>query len=103
HDRPISLLVLDIDRFNRVNERHGLATGDEVVRRMAEMLEEHTRLRATVARSGGGEFAVVLPETDPHAAFVFAEELLESVRQTFSKPYPQGTAAAGGGGCSDTS
>jgi diguanylate cyclase (GGDEF)-like protein/putative nucleotidyltransferase with HDIG domain len=95
HDRPISLLVIDIDRFNRVNERHGLATGDQVVRRMAEMLEERTRLMDTVARSGGGEFAVVLPETDPHAAFLFAEELLESVRQTFSKPYPQVTASAG--------
>jgi diguanylate cyclase (GGDEF)-like protein/putative nucleotidyltransferase with HDIG domain len=95
HNRPISLLVLDIDRFNRVNERHGLATGDQVVRRMAEMLEERTRLMDTVARSGGGEFAVVLPETDPHAAFLFAEELLESVRQTFAKPYPQVTASAG--------
>jgi diguanylate cyclase (GGDEF)-like protein/putative nucleotidyltransferase with HDIG domain len=95
HDRPISLLVIDIDRFNRVNERHGLATGDQVVRRMAEMLEERTRLMDTVARSGGGEFAVVLPETDPHAAFLFAEELLESVRQAFSKPYPQVTASAG--------
>jgi putative nucleotidyltransferase with HDIG domain len=62
---------------------------------MAEMLEERTRLMDTVARSGGGEFAVVLPETDPHAAFLFAEELLESVRQTFSKPYPQVTASAG--------
>ena len=95
HNRPISLLVIDMDRFNKVNERHGLATGDQVVRRMAEMLEEQTRLMDTVARSGGGEFAVVLPETDPHAAFLFAEELLESVRQTFSAPYPQVTASAG--------
>jgi diguanylate cyclase (GGDEF)-like protein/putative nucleotidyltransferase with HDIG domain len=95
HDRPISLLVIDLDRFNRVNERHGIATGDQVVRRMGEMLEERTRLMDTVARSGGGEFAVVLPETDPHTAFLFAEELLEAVRQTFSKPYPQVTASAG--------
>src|SRR4051795_11208659 len=95
HNRPISLLVIDMDRFNKVNERHGLATGDQVVRRMAEILEERTRLMDTVARSGGGEFAVVLPETDPHGAFLFAEELLESVRQTFSRPYPQVTASAG--------
>jgi diguanylate cyclase (GGDEF)-like protein/putative nucleotidyltransferase with HDIG domain len=95
HDRPISLLVIDIDRFNRVNERHGISTGDRVVRRMAELLEEGTRLMDTVARSGGGEFAVVLPETDPHAAFLFAEELLESVRDTFARPYPSITASAG--------
>ncbi|MFL5906286.1 MAG: HD domain-containing phosphohydrolase [Solirubrobacterales bacterium] len=95
HDRPISRLVIDLDRFNKVNERHGLATGDQVVRRMAEILEERTRLMDTVARSGGGEFAVVLPETDPHAAFLFAEELLENVRQTFSPPYPHVTASAG--------
>jgi diguanylate cyclase (GGDEF)-like protein/putative nucleotidyltransferase with HDIG domain len=95
HDRPISLLFIDMDRFNRVNERHGIPAGDRVVRRMAEMLEEHTRLMDTVARSGGGEFAVVLPETDPHTAFLFAEELLENVRQTFTPPYPEVTASAG--------
>ena len=49
----------------------------------------------TVARSSGGEFAVVLPETDPHTAFLFAEELLDSVRHSFVPPYPQLTASAG--------
>src|SRR3954447_2352814 len=50
HDRPISLLVIDMDRFNKVNERHGIATGDQVVRRMTEILEEGPRLMDTVAR-----------------------------------------------------
>jgi putative nucleotidyltransferase with HDIG domain len=48
-----------------------------------------------VARSGGEEFAILLPEMDQHAAFLFAEELLQAIRQTFVKPQIEITASAG--------
>jgi two-component system cell cycle response regulator len=87
--------VIDIDRFNRVNERHGIGAGDHVLRRVATLLEERTRLMDVVARSGGEEFAIVLPEMDPHSAFLFAEDVLQQIRKVFVKPQIQITASAG--------
>ncbi len=95
HDRPVSVVVIDLDRFNRINKRHGIAAGDQVLHRVASLLEDRTRLMDVVARSGGEEFAVVLPETDPHSAFLFAEEVLQAIRQNFAKPQVAITASAG--------
>lgn len=95
HGRPLSVVVIDLDRFNRINERHGIRAGDQVLHRLATLLEERTRLMDVVARSGGEEFAIVLPEMDPHSAFLFAEEILQAIRQTFVKPQIQITASAG--------
>src|SRR5215204_5142635 len=61
HGRPVSVLVIDLDRFNRVNERHGIAAGDRVLYNVANLLEQQTRLMDVVARSGGEEFAILLP------------------------------------------
>ncbi|HEX2359858.1 MAG TPA: diguanylate cyclase [Solirubrobacterales bacterium] len=93
--RPVSLLVIDIDRFKRVNERYGIGVGDEIVRRFGSALEEKTRLIDFVGRSGGEEFAIVLPEADQNHAYLFADELLERVRSTFSPPQVEITASIG--------
>ncbi len=94
-ERPTSLLIFDIDRFKRINDQYGISEGDRVVRRVAALLEESTRIMDVVARSGGEEFAIVLPETDQHRAFLFAEELLDSVRKEFSPPHIELTASIG--------
>ncbi len=94
-ERPTSLLIFDIDRFKRVNDRYGVSEGDRVVRRVAALLEESTRIMDVVARSGGEEFAIVLPETDQHRAFLFAEELLDRVRKDFTAPQIELTASIG--------
>ena len=81
--RPISLLVLDMDRFKRLNESRGIKAGDNALQRVAKLLQESTRLMDVAARSGGEEFAIVLPEMDQHRAFLFAEELIDTVRKAF--------------------
>jgi diguanylate cyclase (GGDEF)-like protein/putative nucleotidyltransferase with HDIG domain len=93
--RPVSLLILDLDRFKRINERLGLSQGDQTLRRVAALLESECRRIDFLARSGGEEFAVILPETDQHSAFLFAEELLEQIRKTFGPPGIELTASAG--------
>ena len=93
--RPVSLVVLDLDRFKRVNERLGLTAGDRTLRRISSMLEENSRRMDFVARSGGEEFAIVLPETNQHQAFLFAEEILDKLRNTAAGPDVSLSASAG--------
>jgi diguanylate cyclase (GGDEF)-like protein/putative nucleotidyltransferase with HDIG domain len=95
HQRPVSVVVIDLDRFNRVNERLGIAAGDQIIHKVSALLEDRSRLMDVVARSGGQEFVVLLPEMEPHAAFLFAEEVLKELRQTFTKPKMGLTASAG--------
>ena len=61
--RPLSLVIIDLDRFKQVNDVHGHLTGDLVLRRFADYLRDAMRRTDTVTRFGGEEFALILPET----------------------------------------
>ena len=82
--RPLSVLMLDLDHFKRVNDTHGHDFGDLVLREFARRLAGCLREVDTVARYGGEEFAVVLPETDSEGATRVAERILAAVR---SEPF----------------
>jgi diguanylate cyclase (GGDEF)-like protein len=69
---PLSLAVLDVDRFKRINDRYGHPTGDEVLRRVARTLRERCRDSDTVARYGGDEFVLCLPTRAAEAEAVVA-------------------------------
>ena len=72
---PLSVLLIDIDYFKRVNDSHGHAVGDEVLRRLVATMAEVLREHDLICRYGGEEFAVLFPETDAAAAEVAAERV----------------------------
>lgn len=75
YERPLSVVMLDIDHFKRVNDTHGHATGDEAIRMTVRCCKSSLRSCDIIGRLGGEEFAVVLPETPPVNAFAAAQRL----------------------------
>ncbi len=80
YGRPLSLLMLDLDHFKRVNDEYGHPRGDAVLVELARRLREQVREVDTIARYGGEEMIVVLPETDLGGAQVVAERVCHAVR-----------------------
>jgi diguanylate cyclase (GGDEF)-like protein len=76
-DGALSVLILDIDRFKAINDRHGHAAGDEVIRQTAARCSSLLRACDLFGRLGGEEFAVLLPATGPDEAAAVAGRLLE--------------------------
>ena len=80
-ERGLALMMVDIDRFKRVNDLYGHAAGDELLRRTAELITETVRnAGGFVGRMGGEEFAVMVPAHDTAAATALAEELCRNAR-----------------------
>lgn len=79
YERPVSLLLLDIDSFKTVNDTYGHDVGDDVLRWVAKQLKHAVRLADLPARFGGEEFAIVLPETSLHEAGYLAERLRDLI------------------------
>lgn len=71
----MSVILADIDNFKAVNDRHGHACGDHILRRVAQHLERQMRDVDRVGRWGGEEFILLLPETSSEGAAVLAEKL----------------------------
>ena len=73
------LLILDLDHFKRINDQHGHGAGDAVLRAVAQALRRAVRPMDTVARLGGEEFAVLLPNVSPPLAEALADRLRQAV------------------------
>jgi diguanylate cyclase (GGDEF)-like protein len=93
--RPLSVLTLDIDFFKHINDQFGHDAGDLVLTSLAHLLRKRLRQADIVARFGGEEFVVLLPDTDGEDALRTGHSLLQTIEET---PIPQVghiTASAG--------
>jgi diguanylate cyclase (GGDEF)-like protein len=81
HGRDLSLLMLDLDHFKEVNDQHGHQAGDAVLYEVARLIRERVRGHDLVARFGGEELAVMMPETSLAGARVVAEELRRAIEE----------------------
>lgn len=79
YERAISVILIDIDHFKKINDTYGHQVGDIVLKKIAKLFLEKLRVGDIVCRYGGEEFAIFLPETDKENAFIVAEKLRESI------------------------
>jgi diguanylate cyclase (GGDEF)-like protein len=82
---PLSISMLDIDHFKKINDTYGHTVGDEVLRTLASELRDHIRYPDTIGRYGGEEFLIVLPHSTLQAAADQAERLCKHVRSLLIK------------------
>lgn len=75
----LSIIVLDIDHFKKVNDHYGHMKGDEILQSFSTVLKEYTRINDVIARWGGEEFVVILPQTNVEQA----HEIAERIRSAF--------------------
>ncbi|MCL5972426.1 MAG: diguanylate cyclase [Firmicutes bacterium] len=80
--RVFSLILVDIDHFKKVNDQYGHECGDQVLKQVSEALRAGIREQDHLARWGGEEFLILLPETDVHGAMLVAERLRENTEET---------------------
>jgi diguanylate cyclase (GGDEF)-like protein len=76
---PLTVSMLDVDHFKQINDTHGHAVGDDVLRRLASEMRDHIRYPDTIGRYGGDEFLIVLPHSTLKAAAQQAERLCKHV------------------------
>jgi len=81
HSLPLSLVLLDIDHFKRINDTHGHPVGDRVLVQVAEEVQKGLRHSDCLARYGGEEFMLLLPLTDARGAMAKAEEIRVAVKE----------------------
>jgi len=79
--RPFSLALIDLDRFKFVNDFYGHLEGDLVLQRVGQVLEQNCRSSDVVARYGGDEFVILMPETNPSQAVQLAEKLRPAISE----------------------
>jgi diguanylate cyclase (GGDEF)-like protein len=92
HRKPMSMLMIDIDFFKRINDQYGHQTGDEVLKAVASGIQHRLRREDFLARFGGEEFVVVLPDTDPAGARASAEHIRAAIAD---EPVQAGAEAIG--------
>ena len=82
YQKPLSVVVWDIDFFKRVNDSYGHAAGDKVLKTIARIFQQQTRNTDFIARFGGEEFMGIFPETDLDDALVLANKIREKVEHS---------------------
>jgi diguanylate cyclase (GGDEF)-like protein len=80
--KPIAIALLDLDHFKEINDTHGHAIGDDVLREVAKRIEDTLRQEQIVGRIGGEEFVVLLPDTNPQQALYALERVRKAVGES---------------------
>lgn len=83
--KPLALLIIDVDRFKQVNDGYGHETGDQILKKVAALLEEHFRAEDLPARIGGDEFAVIATDITPQMRSVLRDKI-QLVNDTLLHP-----------------
>jgi len=91
---PLSFLMIDVDHFKQYNDNYGHPAGDDILRNLAHILQEHSRQSDIVVRYGGEEFAVIMPATDYEGSLMHAERIRAGIEQ-HRWPNRQVTASLG--------
>ena len=81
YKRPFSVAILDLDNFKTINDVFGHATGDDALKKLAECMKSQKRIPDILARYGGDEFVILMPETEASDALIFMERILSKVQQ----------------------
>lgn len=92
---PVSLLMVDIDHLNRINQEHGYKVGDEVLCAVADTIRSELRAVDTAARYGPVDFAVILPQANREAGLMMADRICSRVRNLGLPTVGQMTVSAG--------
>jgi len=79
YERPLSLIIMDVDNFKKVNDNYGHPIGDQVLKQMAALIRDSVRESDIPGRWGGEEFLVICPETDSTGARILAENLRKHI------------------------
>ncbi|MCC7386762.1 MAG: GGDEF domain-containing protein [Deltaproteobacteria bacterium] len=82
YDRPLSLVMFDVDHFKKLNDGFGHLAGDFVLKRLAELIAKHVRKEELFSRYGGEEFAIIMPETTGKKAGIFCEKIRRMIETT---------------------
>jgi len=95
YKKPLSMIIFDLDHFKSVNDKWGHPVGDDVLVHVAELTKEEVRETDTLARLGGEEFAVLMPETDLQGAKISAERIRNILNENLHKVAGNVTASFG--------
>lgn len=82
HSRELSLIMLDIDHFKNINDSYGHQVGDDVIRAVARVILDNSRVTDFCGRYGGEEFSLVLIDSDEQSSYQLAERLRKKIEQT---------------------